>query len=165
MWRSGRQMRSEKIAFAYCSACCYFCDCFVVGWPISGVLFEASMIFNDLARNASSTLSLWGCTRCQRPAKGKIAALAQHKFYTRQNYNLEFAPIRRNERSYRLLHLEIEFETDSYIHETKRALLQADIRLTKLQPEYHLWLDPLQAAADQSTPKHSKASNHPIQAF
>lgn len=90
--------------------------------------------------------------------------LWQHKFYTRQNYNLEFAPIRRNERSYRLLHLEIEFETDSYIHETKRALLQADIRLTKQQPEYHLWLDPLQAAADQSTPKHSKASNHPIQA-
>ena len=82
MWRSGRQMCSEKIAFAYCSACCYCCDCFVVGWPISGVLFEASMIFNDLARNASSTLSLWGCTRCQRPAKGKIAALATQVLYT-----------------------------------------------------------------------------------
>lgn len=75
---------------------------FVVGWPISSVLFEASipsMIFNDLARNASSTLSLWGCTRCQRPAKANCC-FGKRRINIHQNYNLETAPTRRNERSY-----------------------------------------------------------------
>ena len=64
---------------------------FVVGWPISSVLFEAStssMIFNDLARNASSTLSLWGCTRCQRPAKANCC-FGKRRINIHQNYNDE----------------------------------------------------------------------------
>ena len=81
--------------------------------------------------------------------------LWQHKFYTRQNYNLEFAPIRRNERSYRLLHLEIEFETDLIY--TKRN--ERSYRLTSGWQNYNQsiifdWIH-FQAAADQSTPKHS----------
>ena len=78
--------------------------------------------------------------------------LWQHKFYTTLNSHPSD---------------EMNALTDSYIWKlnSKQTLMytkrsERSYRLTKLQPDYHLWFDQLQAAADQSTPKHSKTSNH-----